>query len=146
MQFRSKVSIERLFRLYCIYPVFLFLSSVLAVLEQGSAMPGQHNTPMRVGRDEHELLRGEASSNGSSQAAVGLGGQQVSAVAASRHFSMLLTDQREVFTCGGTLSSSAHLAKIALLHSKSSSYKGHFSMLLTNGQKVFVCGGAMCPP
>lgn len=82
-------------------------------------MPGQHNTPMRVGRDEHELLREDASNNGSSKAAVGLGGQQVSAVAASRHFSMLLTDQREVFTCGGVYRSSFSVLTLQTLFLRS---------------------------
>jgi hypothetical protein len=83
----------------------------LPVCLQGGLMPGQHHTPMRIGRDLHPLWAvNEAAANGSSAVAaesaadVGadqFGSREVAGVAASKYFSVLRSSSGEVWTCGG---------------------------------------------
>lgn len=66
-------------------------------------MPGQHHTPIRIGRDAHPLLSlgSEQGDGAEAQAAAGIARQTVTGVAASKFFSVLRTAAGEVWTCGG---------------------------------------------
>lgn len=91
---------------------------------QGGLMPGQHHTPIRVGRDLHPLLAlneaaaGDGAAPGSEAAAAAaadsIGSRRVAGIAASKYFSVLRTSVGEVWTCGGEsfwICSVAHLQR-----------------------------------
>jgi hypothetical protein len=81
---------------------------------QGGLMPGQHHTPIRIGRDLHPLLAlDEAAAGGDTarakesaaeSAADGIGSREVAGISASKYFSVLRSSSGEVWTCGGELS------------------------------------------
>ena len=78
---------------------------------QGGLMPGQHHTPIRIGRDLHPLLAlddaaadgdtARAKESAAESAADGIGSREVAGISASKYFSVLRSSSGEVWTCGG---------------------------------------------
>jgi hypothetical protein len=77
-------------------------------------MPGQHHTPIRIGRDLHPLLAlddavangdtARANESAAESAADSIGSREVAGISASKYFSVLRSSSGEVWTCGGELS------------------------------------------
>ena len=88
-------------------------TTALLVHLQGGLMPGQHHTPIRIGRDLHPLLAlDEAAANNDTarakesaaeSAANSIGSREVAGISASKYFSVLRSSSGEVWTCGGEL-------------------------------------------
>ena len=82
-------------------------------------MPGQHHTPIRIGRDLHPLLSldeasttdgdtARAKESAAESAADSIGSREVAGISASKYFSVLRSSNGEVWTCGGELIMSQH--------------------------------------